>query len=115
MHPVEVPALLSTVPHSRYAEKARWGLDRLAIAYREEPHVPLLQRVATKRQGGGSVPVLVRGVERFVDSKAILRLGMPTQATAGGRCIREPDFRGPHTRRWAHFQYCCRIGPCFTR
>ena len=56
---------LITIPISHYCEKARWALDRAAIAYREERHVQLVHRVAARRAGGGStVPVLVtdRGV-----------------------------------------------------
>lgn len=114
---VDAPAVMITMPHSHYAEKARWALDRLLIPYREEPHVPLLHRVATKRQGGGSVPVLVWGAERFVDSSEILR---HADASCGGDRLypRDPDARrtvealaarfdqalGPHTRRWAYFQ-----------
>ena len=114
---VDVPAVLITMPHSHYAEKARWALDRLSIPYREEPHVPLLHRLATSRRGGGSVPVLVRGDERFVDSTEILR---HADASCGGDRLypHDPDARrsvealeerfdkalGPHTRRWAYFQ-----------
>lgn len=105
------------MPHSHYAEKARWALDRLSIPYREEPHVPLLHRLATRRQGGASVPVFVAGGERFVDSKEIVRYA---DACCGGDRLypREAEARrsvealeaqfdkalGPHTRRWAYFQ-----------
>ncbi len=111
---VDVPAVLITMPHSHYAEKARWALDRVSIPYREEPHVPLLHRLATRRQGGGSVPVLVHGGERFVDSTEILR---HADACGGGDPLypHDPHVRasvevfqrrfdqelGPHTRRWA--------------
>ena len=43
------PAILITIPLSHYCEKARWALDRVALPYREEPHAPLLHRLATKR------------------------------------------------------------------
>jgi glutathione S-transferase len=117
MHHAEVPAVLITMPHSHYAEKARWALDRLRIPYQEEPHVPLVHRLATRRQGGGSVPVFVQGRERFVDSTEILR---HADASCGGDRLypRDGDARravealeerfdnalGPHTRRWAYFQ-----------
>ena len=68
------PAVLITVPLSHYCEKARWGLDRLELPYREEPHAPLLHRLATRRNDGGTVPVLVHGSSRFIDSTDILRL-----------------------------------------
>ena len=114
---VNGPAVLITMPHSHYAEKARWALDRLSISYREEPHVPLLHRLATTRQGGGSVPVLVQGGRRFLNSTEILR---HADSSCGGDRLypRDPDVRravealeeqfdqelGPHTRRWAYFQ-----------
>ena len=111
------PALLITMPHSHYSEKARWALDRLAMSYREERHVPLLHRLATRRNGGGSVPVFVHGSERFVDSTDIL---VHVDAACGGGLLypREAALRsevevleerfdeelGPHTRRWAYAQ-----------
>jgi glutathione S-transferase len=105
------------MPHSHYAEKARWALDRLALPYREEPHVPLLHRIATTRNGGGSVPVLVHGTSRFVDSTDIVA---HADAVGGGDLLypRDPALRrevealeerfddelGPHARRWAYAQ-----------
>ena len=67
-HSNTAPFILITMPHSHYSEKARWALDRLALPYREEPHVPMLHRLATTRNGGGSVPVLVHGRRRFVET-----------------------------------------------
>ena len=111
------PAILISMPHSHYSEKARWALDRLALPYREEPHVPLLHRLATTRYGGGSVPVLVHGSSRLVDSTDIL---MHADAVFGGDRLypRDATLRrevealeerfdeelGPHTRRWAYAQ-----------
>ena len=57
------PLILITIPLSHYCEKARWGLDRVGLQYREQPHAPLLSRLA-----GGTVPVLVHGNERFIDN-----------------------------------------------
>ncbi len=110
-------AVLITMPHSHYAEKARWALDRVALPYREEPHVPLFHRLATGRHGGGSVPVLVHGTDRFVDSTDIV---VHADAACGGDLLypREPALRGevealearfddelgPHSRRWAYAQ-----------
>lgn len=110
-------AVLITMPHSHYAEKARWALDRAALPYREEPHVPLFHRLATGRHGGGSVPVLVHGAGRLVDSTDIV---LHADAVGGGDLLypREPALRrevetleerfdnelGPHTRRWAYAQ-----------
>jgi glutathione S-transferase len=111
------PAILITMPHSHYSEKARWALDWLSLPYREEPHVPLLHRVATTRNGGQSVPVLVHGNRRFVDSTDIV---VHADAFCGGDLLypRDATMRrevetleerfdlelGPHTRRWAYAQ-----------
>jgi len=111
------PAILITMAHSHYSEKARWALDRLALPYREERHVPVVHRRATGRYGGRSVPVLSHGSSRFIDSTEIL---MHADAVAGGDLLypRDAALRaqvealeeqfdeelGPHTRRWAYAQ-----------
>jgi glutathione S-transferase len=108
-------AVLITMPHSHYCEKARWALDRLSLPYREKPHVPLLHRVATTQSGGRSVPVLVHGTERLIDSTDIL---LHADSVCGGDRLfpRDPALRiavealearfdqdlGPHARRWAY-------------
>jgi len=113
----ESTAILITMPHSHYCEKARWALDRVALPYREEPHVPLLHRLMTTRNGGGSVPVLVHGRDRFVDSTDIAR---HADAIRGGDVLYPRDAAqrrevealverfdqelGPHARRWAYAQ-----------
>jgi glutathione S-transferase len=110
-------AVLITMPHSHYSEKARWALDWLSLPYREVPHAPLLHRFATTRNGGRSVPVLVHGTSRFVDSTDIL---VHADAVCGGDLLypRDSALRsavealeerfdeelGPHTRRWAYAQ-----------
>jgi glutathione S-transferase len=111
------PAILITIPLSHYCEKARWALDRVALPYREEPHAPLLHRLATKRNERGTVPVLVHGSSRFSDSTDILK---HADAVCGGDLLypRDAELRrevdalekrfdkelGPHTRRWAYAQ-----------
>lgn len=51
---------LITIPISHYCEKARWGLQRAGLPYREERHVQGIHRLAARRAGGGlTVPVLV--------------------------------------------------------
>jgi len=106
------PARFITIPLSHYCEKARWGLDRVGLPYREEPHAPLLSRLA-----GGTVPVLVHGSDRFIDSTDIL---VHANSVSGGDLLypRDADRRreveslvkrfdtelGPHTRRWAYAQ-----------
>ncbi|WP_322024088.1 glutathione S-transferase family protein [Burkholderia sp. BCC1977] len=110
-------AVLITMPHSHYSEKARWALDRLSLPYRETPHAPLLHRLATKRNGGSSVPLLVHDGARFIDSTAIL---MHLDAVCGGDVLyprdaalrqevealetRFDEVLGPHARRWAYAQ-----------
>ena len=111
------PARLITIPLSHYCEKARWGLDRAALPYREEPHAPLLNRLA-----GGTVPALVQGSIRFADSTDIL---VHADSFRGGDLLYPLDASprqeveslvkrfdtelGPHTRRWA---YCYRTRSC---
>jgi glutathione S-transferase len=110
-------AVLITMPHSHYCEKARWALDRLSLPYQEEAHPPLLHRLATKRNGGTSVPVLVDGGSRFIDSTDILA---HIDVVCGGDLLypRDAALReevetletqfdeqlGPHARRWAYAQ-----------
>ena len=110
-------AILITIPLSHYCEKARWALDRVALPYREEPHAPLLHRLATKRNERGTVPVLVHGGTRFSDSTDILK---HVDTVCGGDLLypRDDELRrdvealeerfdkelGPHTRRWAYGQ-----------
>ena len=109
------PAIFITIPLSHYCEKARWGLDRAKLPYREEAHVPLLSRLATRRGDGGTVPVFVQGAVRLTDSSDILA---HADATRGGELLypKDPQLRsqvedfvkrfdkdlGTHVRRWAY-------------
>lgn len=111
------PAILATIALSHYCEKARWGLDRVGLAYQERPHAPLCHRIATRRRDGGTLPVLVHGSHRFADSTDIL---VHADAACGGNLLYprgaalrqdvdalEEQFDnklGPHTRRWADAQ-----------
>jgi glutathione S-transferase len=64
---------LVTIPISHYCEKARWALERAGLAYREEPHVQGIHRLAARRAGGGAtVPVLVTPDGVIADSAEIL-------------------------------------------
>jgi glutathione S-transferase len=110
-------AVLITMPHSHYAEKARWALDYLALPYVERPQLPLFHRFATRPHRGTSVPVLVHGGRTWTDSSAIL---MWADGAAGGGVLfpRDEVVRndvlmledhfdkglGPHTRRWGYAQ-----------
>jgi glutathione S-transferase len=64
---------LVTIPISHYCEKARWGLERARIDYREERHVQGVHRFAARRAGGGAtVPVLVTPDGAIGESRQIL-------------------------------------------
>lgn len=107
--------ILITVPLSHYCEKARWALDHAGVRYREEPHAPLLSRLATHRGAGSSVPVLIHDDRSLTDSTDIL---MHVDALRGGDCLYPRDTSlhgevlaledkfdtelGPHTRRWVY-------------
>ncbi len=109
-------AILITIPVSHYCEKARWALDLCALPYTEEPHAPLLHRLATSKSKGGTAPVLVQGERRYIDSTDILVFADTIQ---GGDLLypRDPALRdqvealeerfdaelGPHVRRWAYW------------
>src|ERR1700733_5170535 len=108
-------AILITIPLSHYCEKARWGLDWVALPYVEEPHAPLFSRLVTKGSERGTVPVLVCGSRRLHDSSAILKYA---DEVGGGDLLYPRDLvlrgeveslvkwfdseLGPHTRRWAY-------------
>jgi glutathione S-transferase len=106
-------ARLITIPISHYCEKARWALDRAGIAYREERHVQVVHRVASRRAGGGgTVPVLVTAEGAFTQSADILayadRRGarLYPDALRGEVMALERDFDtdlGPEGRRWMYF------------
>lgn len=68
------PLRLITIGFSHFCEKARWALDRTAVEYREEDHVPLLHWRASLGAGGGrTVPVLVTPAAVLRESNEILR------------------------------------------
>ena len=108
-----MPARLVTIPISHYCEKARWALDRAGIAYREERHVQIVHRVASRRAGGGgTVPVLVAPEGVFAQSADILAYAdrhaepgarlypeepgcAPRSIAARARLRRRPRPRGP--------------------
>jgi glutathione S-transferase len=111
-------ARLVTIPISHYCEKARWALDRAGIAYREERHVQVVHRVASRRAGGGgTVPVLVTAGGVFAQSADILAYA-DRHTRPGARLYpEEPGLRaevvalerdcdaglGPEGRRWMYF------------
>jgi glutathione S-transferase len=105
---------LVTIPISHYCEKARWGLERAGMPYREEAHVQGIHRLASRRAGGGgTVPVLVTADGAIADSADILawvdaRLApdqrlFPAEAEALAEvralCARLDEVLGPAGRR----------------
>ncbi|HXP38002.1 MAG TPA: glutathione S-transferase family protein [Solirubrobacteraceae bacterium] len=105
---------LVTIPISHYCEKARWGLTRAGLDYREERHVQGIHRIAARRAGGGStVPVLVTPERSIGESREILewideRLSPErrlypdderVRADVDRLCGRFDDMLGPTARR----------------
>ena len=81
-----MPARLVTIPISHYCERARWALDRAGIVYREERHVQIVHRVASRRAGGAFASWLFRRSADQVPSAASrlttgIAGGLPTLAT----------------------------------
>jgi glutathione S-transferase len=103
---------LITIPVSHYCEKVRWALEYLDVPFVERPHMPPFHRSATKRNGGGSVPVLVTASGPVTDSDAILRWldqrnpGRLYPSPPGARGLELDalfnDVLGVHTRRWGY-------------
>ena len=105
---------LVTIPISHYCEKARWGLERAGLDYREERHVQGIHRLAARRAGGGStVPVLVTPEQSIGESRQILewidgRVALErrlyphderSRVEVGRLCERFDDVLGPTARR----------------
>jgi glutathione S-transferase len=112
-------AELITIPISHFCEKARWGLDRAGVSYRERAHVQVFHRFAVKRAGGGlTAPVLVWDGRVLPDSSDILealdseappdrRLYPEDEGTAAEVRALEDDYDeglGPEGRRWMYFE-----------
>jgi glutathione S-transferase len=122
---------LITIPLSHFCEKARWALDRTGVAYREEPHLPLIHRLHTTRVGCRSVPVLVVGSQAIRDSHSILQWAAgqasdrglyPAEEAMRARVIEIERYAdrelGPHVRRWAYSYLLADpllLLPCFSR
>ncbi|MCC6899665.1 MAG: glutathione S-transferase [Polyangiaceae bacterium] len=106
---------LITLGPSHYCEKARWALSRCRVPFVEEPHVPLIHSVHTRKAGGTrTVPVLLTDSGTFADSTDILELC--DRQTSGalygsGETRRQSrdleeyfdEKLGPHTRRLVYF------------
>jgi glutathione S-transferase len=106
---------LVTIPISHYCEKARWGLERAGLDYREERHVQGIHRIAARRAGGGStVPVLVvtpeqsigesRQILEWIDERVVPERRLyphdeRLRADVDRLCERFDDVLGPAARR----------------
>jgi glutathione S-transferase len=114
---VSLPILL-TITLSHYCEKARWGLARAGIAYREERHAPGFHALAVRRAGGArSTPALVTSDGVIGDSTDILLWANERAATGRELYPGDPEARaevlaledrfdeelGPHARRAIYF------------
>lgn len=109
-----------TIPMSHYCEKARWGVERLGLAYHEERHLQGFHYPRTywiSRNVG--VPVLIDGASVIVDSTAILK-HLDRYAPAAARLYPEDaagcgqveeledlfdEILGVESRRWLYFHY----------
>jgi glutathione S-transferase len=115
---VSLPTLV-TITLSHFCEKARWGLERAGIAYREEPHAPGFHALAVRRAGGKrSTPILVTGDGILGDSTDILRWAndharkgcelYPDDPAARAEVLaleeRFDEDLGPHVRRAIYFE-----------
>lgn len=112
------PLRLVTIGFSHFCEKARWALDRTALEYREDHHVPIFHWRASFGAGGKrTVPVLVTPGRVLTDSDEILRFADEHVAPERRLFPAEPALRaeveglvadfdrgvGPALRRWIYF------------
>src|SRR3954452_19943758 len=126
------PNVLITIPISHYCEQARWALDRAGIAYREESHVQIVHRAASRRAGGGgTVHVLGAPDDVVAQSADILayadrhtepaarlypeRPGQHAEVVALERAF-DADL-GAEGRRWMYFHILSRrdLGTAYNR
>jgi len=113
----KVPILV-TIPLSHFCEKARWGLDRAQISYKEQRHAPGFHAFAVRRAGGKRItPILVTSDGVIGDSTDILiwandraakgcELYPEDSAARKGVLALEERFDedlGPHVRRAIYF------------
>lgn len=111
---------LITIGPSHFCEKARWGLDRAEISYKESKHAPAFHMLYTRGLGQGtSCPKLVlgEGKDRVVlhESSDILKFADENIKSEEDRLypskpeqsVQEWDTKfneilGPHVRRFAY-------------
>jgi glutathione S-transferase len=115
--PVSLPTLV-TITLSHYCEKARWGLDRAKVPYREDRHAPGFHVIAVRSMGGQhGTPALVTGDGVLEDSTEILTWADGRAAEGCALYPTDPAERaevlaleerfdavlGPHVRRALYF------------
>ncbi len=111
---------LITIPMSHYCEKARWGLERLEIPYREERHLQVFHYWQTFRYSHGPhVPVLIDDTQVISDSTCILkhldRYASPVMRLYPDNARQRhqveeleelfDEVLGVESRRWIYFHY----------
>ena len=84
---------LITIPFSHFCEKARWALDRCAVPFEEDAHLPPFHFGATSLAGSRSTPLLVvDGGPTLTDSTDILEWA-DGQDPQGGTLFAIPEAR----------------------
>jgi len=96
--------IMVTLPVSPYVELARWTLDRLGIAFREEGHAPVFHVLATRRHGGtGVVPVLDLGDRSLTDARQVVQHFDPISDPEVRAVFDDAfDVLGVAVRAWAY-------------
>ena len=110
---------LVVIPFSHYCEKARWGLERAGVPFRERKVLPMLHMPVVRWKLRGtdageadahssrfSTPVLLTSAGPVCGSTAILRYADASLFTGPEveRWVdRFDDTLGPHARRMAYF------------
>lgn len=96
-------AILYTIPFSHYCDKARWALELAEVPFEERGFLPGLNRLATMRFGGTTVPLLVRDGLVLKDSTAIVSYADRSARSEKGRLIpRDPAQREDAVALEAH-------------
>lgn len=80
-------AILYTIPFSHYCDKARWALELAEVPFEERGYLPGLNRLATARFGGSTVPLLARDGLVLKDSTDIVAYADRSARSDKGRLI----------------------------
>lgn len=102
--------VLITIPISHFCEKARWGLERTGVPYRERAHLQVFHWIAVRRAGGGrTAPVLVWNGRVLGESADILD-AVSAQADPELRLFPEDPQAAEEVRALEH-DFDQRLGP----